>query len=178
MDIKVPRCYLISSLLGLVLSASGARTWDEWRLDPHGSSNHSLPLVETSAAGWLAAWLAGQLAGSLSCWAGFLDFWSQRKETFQIKPLVLSTSGVKAQERERWLEPNGSGNHSPPPRPKHLLPVGWLLGWLASRLGHWTAGLAGFAGLAGRRVWFSGFVGRRLASLQSDTLDAHERSSD
>ena len=37
--------------------------------------------------------------------------------------------------------------------------AGWLFGWLASRLGHCAAGLAGFARFAERSVWFPGFVG-------------------
>ena len=56
--------------------------------------------------------------------------------------------------------------------------AGWLLGWLASWLGHSAAGLAGLARLAGRSVWLPGFVGRRLGSACSDTLDAQERSAD
>ena len=45
------------------------------------------------------------------------------------------------------------------PPPEHRLPDGRLLGWLASCLGLRAAGLAG------RKVWLTGFVGRRLGSV-------------
>ena len=41
-----------------------------------------------------------------------------------------------------------------------------------------AAGLVGLARLAGRSVWFPGFVGRRLSSPEPDTLDSQERSAD
>ena len=55
-----------------------------------------------------------------------------------------------------------------------------MLDWLASWLGHRAAGLVGLARLArlaGRSAWFPGFVGRRLGSPWSDTLDAQESSA-